>query len=522
MSAARRVRIVLYAVNGTGVGHLTRLIAAARWIRRYAAHAGVRAELWFLTTSEADVLLFHERFVSFKLPSRTALSEGDVDRATYLALAKQWVWHTLGLLSPDLLVVDTFPRGAFGELLSALDLVQRRAFVFRPVKDEVMQRADFQAMLPMYDAIIVPEREGEAEVLVPDAARDALVFTGPVMARERVELLSRADARDRLGIADHARAVLVSAGGGGDATAEATLARAVAVLRRDPRAHLVVAAGPLYRGPILGGERVTFHTSPALSELMPAFDVAVSGAGYNTFSELMHAGVPAVFLPQDKRADDQHARAAKAERAGAGVVLPDGFTDDELAAATARLADDPDASARARALVPRNHARELAAELLRLVLPAHEVDEAEAVVDDALLASARALATTDTTLIALARSLEHGARRRERDAELPALVLRAGLDAGATAETTLEVVDALLRVTTASRQTSAARKSASERARLAREALTALGALGDWTSAAALTRAYVREHGATGFAAFVDDLHARGESARSALVRGIA
>src|SRR3954464_1729657 len=131
---AKTVRIVNYAVNGSGVGHLTRLIAINRWIRRYAAHAGVDAEIWFLTSSEADGMLFSEKFASFKLPSKSVVEDAGIEKLAFLALAKQWVWHSLGLLRPDLLVVDTFPRGSFGELLSALDLARARAFIYRPMK----------------------------------------------------------------------------------------------------------------------------------------------------------------------------------------------------------------------------------------------------------------------------------------------------------------------------------------------------------------------------------------------------
>jgi hypothetical protein len=71
----RSLRVVCYAVNGSGAGHLMRLVAVCRWLRRYARHARARAEIYFLTSSEADGLLFHERFASFKLPSKTVVGE---------------------------------------------------------------------------------------------------------------------------------------------------------------------------------------------------------------------------------------------------------------------------------------------------------------------------------------------------------------------------------------------------------------------------------------------------------------
>jgi len=121
---------------------------------------------------------------------------------------------------------------------------------------------------------------------------------------------------------------------------------------------------------------------------MAGFDLAVCAAGYNTWNELMHAGVPSLFLPQDKVADDQSGRAARAAEAGAGQLLA---SIEELPAAVAAWREPTRraaASTAARGLVPKNHARELAAELLRLVLPASAVASAEDAVDDDLLAAA--------------------------------------------------------------------------------------------------------------------------------------
>jgi UDP-N-acetylglucosamine--N-acetylmuramyl-(pentapeptide) pyrophosphoryl-undecaprenol N-acetylglucosamine transferase len=324
--SVKTLKVVNYAVNGAGVGHLTRMVAISRWMRRYATALGVRLEIVFLTTSEADGLLFHERFASFKLPSKTLVADAGLDKTTYLALAKQWVWHSLALLRPDLLVVDSFPRGSFGELLSALDLCKQRAFVFRPMKESFACRADFQAMLPLYDRILVPEREEEGQVTVPDAVRPRVRHVGPVLVRERLELLSREEARSRLGVPEDRLAVYISAGGGGDPVAESQLEATVGALRDDPTLHLVVGAGPLYRGRQLTGERITWLAGAAggAAELMAGIDLAVCAAGYNTFGELMQAGVPAIFLPQEKVADEQSIRAARAVAHGAAQVI-DGF-----------------------------------------------------------------------------------------------------------------------------------------------------------------------------------------------------
>ena len=368
------LRVVCYAVNGTGVGHITRLLSIARWLRRYAEALDRKIEVWFLTSSEADGLVFAEGFASFKIPSKTIVKETGIDRTTYLALAKQWVWHTIGLLRPDLFIVDTFPRGSFGELLGALDLCKHTAFIYRPVKSAVAERADFQAMLALYHLIVVPE--ADADVLTPPSVKDRVVHVGPVLSRERWELLPREQARVRLGITDpEKRVVYISAGGGGDRNAEAQLADTVSTLAVDPSIALVVGTGPLYRGRAFSN--VTSLSTRA-AEHMLAFDAAVCAAGYNTFGELMFAGVPTAFLPQEKLADDQRSRAEQAVRRGAAVILDEAS---DVLAVVRDLMSREDAPAAARSLVPGNGARVAAGELLRLCVPAAAVDEAEAALD---------------------------------------------------------------------------------------------------------------------------------------------
>jgi hypothetical protein len=150
----RPLKVVAYAVNGAGVGHLTRVLAILRWMRRLALCAGRRLDVYVLTTSEAGALALREGVAVFKLPSKTAVRAAGLPKEDYLRLARQWVWHSLGLLQPDLLVVDTFPGGTFGELGPVLDVPARKLFVCREVKAG-FDAAGFAAWLPFYDRIVV-------------------------------------------------------------------------------------------------------------------------------------------------------------------------------------------------------------------------------------------------------------------------------------------------------------------------------------------------------------------------------
>ncbi|MEO1267617.1 MAG: hypothetical protein AAFX99_05935 [Myxococcota bacterium] len=331
----RLKRIVCYAVNGSGLGHVTRLMSIARWLRRYAAVLeGTPPEVLFLTSSEATQVLLQGGFASFKLPSKTVVRQTGMDMLEYRRLARHFVWHVLGTFTPQLLIVDTFPAGSFDELLQVLDGPFRKGFIHRQVKPQYAQRPTFQAALSLYDSIAIPHSPleqphpssaGAGPVVAPSPPHS--VWCGEVFQFERAELGDRAEARQQLGVAPDQVLVYLSAGGGGDPTSEAALGHLITALSERPDRHLLVGAGPLYRGRRFGGPRLTWFTEPRVFPYLAASDAAFSAGGYNTFHELMHLGVPTVFFAQDKVADDQAQRIREAAAAGACCWLQTPLTD---------------------------------------------------------------------------------------------------------------------------------------------------------------------------------------------------
>ncbi len=487
---AQTIRVLSYAVNGTGVGHLNRLIGINRWLRRYAAHAGARIESVFLTTSEADGLLLTEKIASFKMPSKTVVAESGISQTTYLAMAKQWVWHSIALFRPDVFIVDTWPHGSFGELLSALDLCKRRVFIYRPVNERVGNDPSFQHMLHYYDALIVPEHRDDVEVACPPELTEKLTYVGPIMTREPVELFSRTEARDRLGIYGDRTAIYVSAGGGGDPTSEEHLLNVCAALIDDPTRHLVVGAGPLYRGRVLSGDRITWLAHGGTSDLLNGIDLAVCAAGYNTFHELMHCGVPTVFIPQVKLADEQARRAARAVAAGAAIIVDDTLSGGAVEAAVAKLSPKAvrnHASRAARELVPTNAARRAAAEILRLVLPHEAVNAAEAAVDDGLLAAAYECRTSVYLFFETLRAfkMHHELSRHDAEeapevmAEVVSLI-RATSDRGIPSKVVQKIAGVL--------RYKLQRATVIERIRALSAIIMPLASFGDWVGATSLVK----------------------------------
>lgn len=379
----RRLKIVAYAVNGSGLGHLTRVLAILRWARRLAHLSGVQLETYVLTSSEAPGLALEEGFATFKIPSKTAVRKTGLPKDEYLRLARQWVWHSVGLIKPDVLLVDTFPAGSFGELIHALDVAQARVFIRRAVKDEFARASGVQSLLPLYDRILIPGEPG-AQTRIADASVAAKTrHVGPIMLRSCEELRPREEARRRLGIPEDKLGVWLSAGGGGDPHAGSVINALVGALRPEPDLHLVAGAGPLYDGTPLRGPNITWVTDFNAMQDFAGLDFAVSAAGYNSFHELLHARVPTAFFAQEKIADEQSRRVRAAVEAGCALSL--GVAGDGMPCAEdlRRILEElRDARRRAEVahkageFVPANSARDAAFEVLATVLPHNVLEEA--------------------------------------------------------------------------------------------------------------------------------------------------
>lgn len=398
----KRLRVVGYAINGRGIGHLVRQLAILRHVKRYAAVLGVSVECWVLTTSEADTLARREGIPAFKMPSKAMLRDAGVDPTRWLAVGRQWVMNAIAGLSPDVLVVDTFPGGSFGELLPVLETVPIRVLVERAVKDTIATDDGYRALLPLYHRTICPDERG----------------VGPILIREREELLARDAARTALGITRE-RAVYLTLGGGGDEAAVRVLPRLTDTLVARGW-HVVVGAGPLYQGPERRGPHITWMDRYVPLELLAGVDAAVSAGGYNSVTELMFVGIPTVFLPQPRIADDQDLRARTAVERGAGRLAK---TLDEIP----DLLDAPGDPAAARAMVATNGASAAAAAVLGTVLPAADVAMAQRALTPALWG--RAYRACGAAALDVIRVLVGDApsAQRERDALLAELVAEGAL-----------------------------------------------------------------------------------------------
>ena len=260
--------------------------------------------------------------------------------------------------APHVLVTETWP---FGRRLLRFELepLAERARaagcrlvgsirdVLQPPSSPAKSRAAADRVLESFDAVLV---HGDPAFVPLDASfpeaeriRARIRYTGYVAAGEGPV------APPGVGEGE----VVVSAGGG--VVAHRLVEAALAAARRDPGLRWRILVGPNAGGDALAGWRraaagnaVVEPNRADFGSLLPRARVSVSQAGYNTVTDLLAAGVPAVLVPFAADGErEQSIRARSLAEAGFARVLDEERLTPEALLEAIRAAPAP-AAGRAR------------------------------------------------------------------------------------------------------------------------------------------------------------------------------
>lgn len=309
-------RMVMFASNGVGVGHVVRLLSIARRLPD-------EVEPVFLTMSQAVPFIeaagFHAEFVTSHL-----YSEIDAT-ASYPWLAEQ-VKDCVRRHDAKAVVFDgANPYNGLTEGLGGLPgvayaWVRRGMWRQEQANDAALAKGRF------FDLIVEPAEIAEAEDRGLTAShREGVMGVDPILFLDQEELLSRADAAALLGLDPARPAALIQLGSGANRDIVRLTDRVVTALRAFPDLQLAAVEWPIAGLPVPATPGVLQVSGFPLARCYRAFDFTVSAAGYNSFHELMHYGLPGIFFANTHPSmDDQQARARFAEQSGAGFALSDG------------------------------------------------------------------------------------------------------------------------------------------------------------------------------------------------------
>lgn len=308
---ARR-RVLLISSNGAGVGHLMRLLAVARRLPD-------DVEPIVLTLSQAVGVVRDLGFPVEYLPSRTAL---DAPHAMWHGLLERRVLALLDEFDIEVVVFDgTWPYNGLVDALARRPDI-RSVWSRRGLWREDVQRHRLD-LSDRFTAIIEPgELAAEADRGPTSRRRAEAEQVGPITFLRESEKLDRAAARAALDLPPDGRIALVQLGAGNINDTTSVLGAVTRSLRAlDPTLTVCVTRSAIAATADLpdGVRAISYYP---LARVFAAFDLAVAAPGYNTFHELLLAGLPTGFLPnRDTATDDQVARARWAAGRGLAVEL---------------------------------------------------------------------------------------------------------------------------------------------------------------------------------------------------------
>jgi UDP:flavonoid glycosyltransferase YjiC (YdhE family) len=303
-----RPALLLISSNGSGMGHLTRLMA-------YARRAEPHMAPHFLSLSQAVGVVAQYGFSFEYLPSAGATG---LAPRRWRALFKERLSDVVRRLRPAVVVFDgTMPYDGIPEvreLYPGVRWVWSRRGMWRPGT-----KGHHLARTAWFDDVLTP---GEfAEAYDRGATSNAGgVDLGAVTLLDTEELVDRDTARRVLGLPLDQRLALVAlASDDVNYTSQETAAVLEGLRRLD--VGICVTQTEIARSVRTRGDVHVVREFP-LSRLFRAFDLAVSAAGYNSFHELLRFGIPTLFIPKLTTAlDDQYARSRFAADTGLAHML---------------------------------------------------------------------------------------------------------------------------------------------------------------------------------------------------------
>jgi UDP:flavonoid glycosyltransferase YjiC (YdhE family) len=314
---------VLFNINGSGLGHLSRCLAYARRLKG-------RAEPVFFSLASAIEVIQGMGF------------EGDYFISQFWSRSPVGVWERelairFGLMleevRPAVVVFDgTWPYRGF---MTACDAcrVPRRVWSNRG-----LHKPDFEAV-PIreidFDLVLQPGEIGARYVVEREKRPGRKVTIPPVTVLGNEELLGRDAARDALGLERDGHCALLSLGPGNLKDVR-DIAHGLTNELRERGFTVAWARAPISVRDVPLPDGVVPVSLFPLVRYMRAFDVFAGAAGYNTCCEVIQSGVPSLLVPNTQVADDQ-ARRATIVASHAGAIVSGCETPEQRAEAVTRL-----------------------------------------------------------------------------------------------------------------------------------------------------------------------------------------
>jgi predicted glycosyltransferase len=362
METGQGLRIAIYSQDGFGLGHMQRTCSIAWEIYR------LRSEASILTFSDSQLGQFfpispHHDYI--KLPSIAKNGPGNwqathlrVSFPEILQLRQQLISNVLLNYAPDIFLVDHMPHGAMGELLPALEAMDRaglhtqNVLGLRDILDSpevTINRWEVEGAYDVieryYSRILVFGMQDVYDVAekyqLPENAAKKLFYCGYVSNLDSDRNAHNIRARYLADKSADTRLIVVMAGGGADAyPMMGTLIEALPKVLEEQPCIVAVITGPFMPVELIAdlerrAARLPIHMIEAVTDSLSyisAADLVIAMAGYNTSVEILRMKTPSILIPRVGPSAEQRTRAKLfRDRHWVDTIDPDELTSDNLA-----------------------------------------------------------------------------------------------------------------------------------------------------------------------------------------------
>lgn len=354
--------VLMYSHDGFGLGHLKRNFNIANRLVKECPNA--RALLIMGHPS----VPFHPipQGIDFiKLPSIVKVQDEcwqprtlPMEPAQFREFRTALILRVIKYFTPDIFLVDYVPKGVWGELLQAFQVIRERGsgtrivLGLRDIVDEPSltrerwtKGGSYEVMREFYDKILI---YGSPEVfdtalhygLSGDLAKK-ISYCGYLCSEEAIRPRERV--RNELRLMQN-NLIVVTAGGGADAfPMMRQCMEALGVLRDKVQAEAIFFTGP-FMHPAQKSELEQMAeglpakictSSDEIVSYMNAADLLVTMGSYNTMMEALRVGRPTLVIPREGPSKEQQMRARIFSELGYvnAVLNPSVMTPHELAEA---------------------------------------------------------------------------------------------------------------------------------------------------------------------------------------------
>lgn len=287
------------AINGAGLGHLTRALGIAKALKRNRPET----KIIFLTTSIGVPLVLRQGFTCFHVPP-FAMS-GGVSARDWNGLFFSQLSSLISLYRPSKIVFDgTVPYEGLLRGMRRFPAI-KYIWVKRGLYKDVALDERLKSYVRRFSSVIIPGEIGDD---VPDPSGN-VVFVPPIVMCEREEVLPVEAAIERLGLRPDKKRVLVQLGAGNINDISGLLGQVVSFLNSRGDVEVCVAHSPISLQPFFLPRVKNVELYP-MSWYFSAFDLVVCAAGYNSVCEVVYHNVPTILIPNvSTKSDDQVKRA---------------------------------------------------------------------------------------------------------------------------------------------------------------------------------------------------------------------